>query len=65
MGSFDVYTWDEDMLCPKYFEGDELLGLELVSTYRTIHFLIKIGDTGPYGPCSEIHYNRIGGFGQC
>jgi alanyl-tRNA synthetase len=72
----EVYGIDESRLYATYFEGDESLGLEADAEARDfwLRYLPEervlgcnardnfweMGDTGPCGPCSEIHYYRIG-----
>lgn len=73
----DVYGIEKDRLYATYFEGDESLGLEpdleardywlkYLPEDRVIASNVKdnfweMGETGPCGPCTEIHYDRIGG----
>lgn len=72
----DVYGIDDSRLYATYFQGDESLGLEADLEARDfwLKFLPEervigcdakdnfweMGETGPCGPCSEIHYDRIG-----
>jgi alanyl-tRNA synthetase len=72
----DVYGIDKDRLYATYFGGDETLGLEADLEARDFWLKYlpeervlgcdakdnfwEMGDTGPCGPCSEIHYDRIG-----
>jgi alanyl-tRNA synthetase len=72
----NTYKLNPDRLYASYFGGDETLGLpcdEEAKSYwlqflpieRVLPFDKKanfweMGDTGPCGPCSEIHYDRIG-----
>eukprot|EP00578_Thalassiosira_sp_NH16_P012694 CAMPEP_0181109160 /NCGR_PEP_ID=MMETSP1071-20121207/18026_1 /TAXON_ID=35127 /ORGANISM="Thalassiosira sp., Strain NH16" /LENGTH=1027 /DNA_ID=CAMNT_0023192833 /DNA_START=283 /DNA_END=3366 /DNA_ORIENTATION=+ len=72
----EVYGLDEGRLYASYFGGDESLGLEADDEAREfwLRYLPEervlacsardnfweMGDTGPCGPCSEIHYDRIG-----
>jgi len=69
----EVYKLDKDRLYVTYFEGDEKEGLEkdtetynlwkqYVDEYHTLPGNKKdnfweMGETGPCGPCSEIHYD--------
>jgi alanyl-tRNA synthetase len=69
----EVYKLDKDRLYVTYFEGDEKEGLaadtETLELWRTFvaedHILPgnkkdnfwEMGETGPCGPCSEIHYD--------
>ena len=73
----EVYGMDKDRLYASYFGGDERMGLEpdyeardiwlkYLPENRVLPFDVKdnfweMGDQGPCGPCSEIHYDRIGG----
>ena len=73
----EVYGLAPDRLYATYFEGDDALGLEPDLEARDLwlqflpadHILPgdakdnfwEMGDTGPCGPCSELHYDRIGG----
>ena len=66
-----------DRLYATYFEGNEELGLEPDLVTRDIWLEIlppgrvlkgdmkdnfwEMGDVGPCGPCTEIHFDRIGG----
>jgi len=66
-----------DRLYATYFEGNERLGLEPDAEARDLWLSFlppervlpggmkdnfwEMGETGPCGPCSEIHYDRIGG----
>lgn len=72
----EVYKLDPSRLYVSYFEGDEncpvdteardiwinVIGLDpsRVLPFGDDNFW-KMGDQGPCGPCSEIHYDRIGG----
>jgi alanyl-tRNA synthetase len=76
----EVYKIDPERLYATYFEGDESqnlpedveardIWLKLLPPNRVIKGnkadnFWEMGDTGPCGPCSEIHYDRIGGR-QC
>ncbi len=72
-----VWGIDPDRLYATYFEGDDKQNLpadlETKAIWRKYlaedHILPgnmkdnfwEMGDTGPCGPCSELHYDRIGG----
>ncbi|KFK23692.1 hypothetical protein AALP_AAs48168U000100, partial [Arabis alpina] len=71
-----VYGIPTDRIYVTYFEGDEKAGLEpdneardiwlrFLPSQRVLPFGCKdnfweMGDTGPCGPCSEIHYDLVG-----
>ncbi|KAL0452281.1 UNVERIFIED_CONTAM: Alanine--tRNA ligase [Sesamum latifolium] len=73
----DVYKLPSDRIYATYFGGDEKLGLpadneardnwlKFLPANRVLPFGCKdnfweMGDTGPCGPCTEIHFDRIGG----
>lgn len=72
----EVYKIPQDRLYATYFQGDESLNLEPDNEARDywLQYLPasrviacdakdnfwEMGETGPCGPCSEIHYDRIG-----
>ncbi len=69
----EVYKLDKDRLYVSYFEGDEKEGLaadtetlELWKALVPVDHIVKgnkkdnfweMGETGPCGPCTEIHYD--------
>jgi alanyl-tRNA synthetase len=69
-----VYGLDPDRLYATYFQGDEKVPADLQAKeywmqYLPEHRVIacnakdnfwEMGETGPCGPCTEIHYDRIG-----
>jgi alanyl-tRNA synthetase len=72
----EVFGIDKDRLYATYFGGDEsqglpsdeetrLIWLNYLPAERVLPFGCKdnfweMGDVGPCGPCTEIHYDRIG-----
>jgi len=72
----NVYGIDPDRLYATYFEGDESMGLDVdleakefwlkylpeerVIASNSADNFWEMGETGPCGPCTEIHYDRIG-----
>merc|ERR1712127_1104108 len=72
-----VYKIPGDRLYATYFEGDASQGLECDTDSQNFWLKYlpadrvlpgnardnfwEMGDTGPCGPCSELHYDRIGG----
>nr|XP_043618703.1 alanine--tRNA ligase [Erigeron canadensis] len=72
-----VYKLPADRIYATYFGGDEKLGLPADSEAKNIWLKYlpparvlpfgckdnfwEMGDTGPCGPCTEIHFDRIGG----
>ncbi|KAH6809767.1 Alanyl-tRNA synthetase [Perilla frutescens var. frutescens] len=72
-----VYKLPTDRIYATYFGGDDKLGLpadieardnwlKVLPPNRVLPFGCKdnfweMGDTGPCGPCTEIHFDRIGG----
>ncbi len=73
----NVYNLDQSRLYASYFAGDPALGLppdeearqiwsQFLPEDRILPFDKKanfweMGESGPCGPCTEIHYDRIGG----
>lgn len=73
----EVYKLPADQLYATYFGGDEKLGIpedtEAKEMWQTLlpagrvlpsgckDNFWEMGDTGPCGPCTEIHFDRIGG----
>jgi alanyl-tRNA synthetase len=73
----EVYKLDKSRLYVTYFQGNPQSGLqpdaeardiwlrflpaERVLPYGMKENFWEMGDTGPCGPCSEIHYDKIGG----
>jgi alanyl-tRNA synthetase len=73
----EVYKLDKDRLYVSYFEGDEKEGLaadtetlDLWKQYVAEDHIVKgnkkdnfweMGETGPCGPCTEIHYDSRDG----
>ena len=72
-----VYGLPADRMYATYFEGNEELNMpadleakEIWAQYLQPHQILpgnmkdnfwEMGDTGPCGPCSELHFDRIGG----
>jgi len=70
----DVYKLDPERIYATYFEGNDdvkedteareywlkYLPSERVIGSNAVDNFWEMGDTGPCGPCSELHYDRIG-----
>mmetsp|Transcript_9423 Transcript_9423/g.28124 ORF Transcript_9423/g.28124 Transcript_9423/m.28124 type:complete len:994 (+) Transcript_9423:288-3269(+) len=70
----EVYKLDPDRIYATYFEGDDNVEMDTEARDYWLKYLPadrvigcvaadnfwEMGDTGPCGPCSEIHFDRIG-----
>ena len=65
-----VFKLDKERLYATYFGGDDKTPADLEAhdvclknllAKRVLPFDWEMGATGPCGPCTEIHYDRIGG----
>jgi alanyl-tRNA synthetase len=70
-----VYKMDPDRIYATYFEGDDNVPADTEARDFWLQYLPanrviacdaadnfwEMGDVGPCGPCSELHYDRIGG----
>mmetsp|Transcript_4068 Transcript_4068/g.4526 ORF Transcript_4068/g.4526 Transcript_4068/m.4526 type:complete len:1014 (+) Transcript_4068:89-3130(+) len=71
----EVYKLDPERIYASYFEGDDNVEEDTEARNFWLQYLPpervigcnaadnfwEMGDVGPCGPCSEIHYDRIGG----
>lgn len=73
----NVFGLPKDRIYATYFGGDEVMGipadadardlwLEVLPAARVLPFAKKdnfweMGETGPCGPCTELHFDRYGG----
>ncbi|KAG0221416.1 Alanine--tRNA ligase [Mortierella sp. GBA43] len=57
----EVYGLPKDRLYVTYFGGDEKQGLAPDLEAKELWLQVEMGEQGPCGPCSEIHFDRIGG----
>jgi len=69
-----VYGLDSDRIYATYFQGNDEVDADLEARDYWLQYLPKervigcdakdnfweMGETGPCGPCSEIHYDRVG-----
>eukprot|EP00536_Pseudo-nitzschia_multiseries_P016662 jgi/Psemu1/222122/e_gw1.1188.21.1 len=70
----EVYKLDPERIYATYFEGDDNVEMDTEARDYWLKYLPaervigceaadnfwEMGDTGPCGPCSEIHFDRIG-----
>jgi len=70
----EVYKLDPERIYATYFEGDDNVEMDTEARDFWLKYLPEervigcvaadnfweMGDTGPCGPCSEVHYDRIG-----
>ncbi|KJH51087.1 alanine--tRNA ligase [Dictyocaulus viviparus] len=63
----EIYCIPGERLYVSYFGGDKNAGVPADNETKNIWLSLghdnfwEMGDVGPCGPCSEIHYDRVGG----